>query len=143
MSPYTKTNERTGPIARAAGWFTDERRQAIQAAFASLLPLLVFAGYLTADQGDVLVSAVQAALQLLQGIVALSLLRASDAARWFNTTGRALAYALAGTVGPLGVAFRWWGDDVAAGILTIAGLSLSALAAFLQIVNVQTLSKEK
>lgn len=124
-----------------AVWFTPGRRQAIQAAIASLLPLLAFAGFVSTTQADAILSVSQAVLQLLTGIVGLALLRPSDAARWFGTVGRGLIYGLAATVGPLGVAFRWWGDDTAAIILTVAGLALSALAAFVQIVNVQTIEE--
>lgn len=124
-----------------ATWFTDGRRQAIQAAIASLMPLLVLGGWVAEGQVDVLLVTVAAVLQLTQGIVGLALLRPSDAARWFGTVGRGLIYALAAAVGPLGVAFRLWGDDTAALILTITGLTLTALAAIVQIVNVQTVDE--
>lgn len=120
-------------------WFTDGRRQAIQAAVASLAPLVVLFGYLTQDQATAALAVSGAVLQLVQGLVALSLLRPSDAARWFNTGGRGLIYALAAAVGPLGVALRFWGDDIAGAILTVTGLALTALAAVVQIVNVQTI----
>lgn len=122
-----------------ARWFTDGHRQAIQAAIAALMPLLVLGGWVLEGQVDVVLVAAGAVLQLAQGIVGLALLRPSDAARWFGTVGRALIYALAGAVGPLGVAFRWWGDDTAALILTVTGLALTALASIVQIVNVQTI----
>ncbi|MGW9345578.1 hypothetical protein ACWGR3_28915 [Streptomyces albidoflavus] len=121
-----------------AKWFTDAKRQAIQAAIAAVMPLLVLSGALLDAQVEVVLVAAGAVLQLAQGFVGLSLLRRSDAARWFGTVGRGLIYALAAAVGPLGVAFRWWGDDTAAAILTVTGLALTALAAVVQIVNVQT-----
>lgn len=124
-----------------ATWFTDGRRQAIQAAIAALMPLLVIGGWVVEGQVDVLLVTAGAVLQLTQGIVGLALLRPSDAARWFPTVGRGLIYALAAAVGPLGVAFRWWGDDTAAIILTTTGLALTALAAVVQIVNVQTVDE--
>jgi hypothetical protein len=120
-------------------WFTDGRRQALQAAIATLLPLIAYFGWVTSAQADAILSVSQVLLQLLQGIIGLALLSRSAAARWLGTIGRGLLYALAGVVGPLGVAFRWWGEDTAAAILTIAGLALTALAAFVQVVNVQTI----
>lgn len=119
-------------------WLTDGRRQAIQAAIVAVLPLLVYGGVFSDGQVEPVVAVAAAVLQVVQGLIGLSLLRASDRYRWFNTIGRGLLYALAASVGPLGVAFRWWGDDTAAAILTVAGLALSALAAVVQIVNVQT-----
>lgn len=124
---------------RAARWFTDARRQAVQGAIAALMPLLVIGGWVLDGQVDVVLVASGALLQFTQGVVGLSLLRRSDAARWFSTAGRGLIYGLAAAVGPLGVAFRWWGDDTAAGILTVTGLGLTALASVVQIVNVQTI----
>lgn len=121
-----------------ARWFTDGRRQAIQAAIVSLAPLVVLSGYLTQDQATAGLAVSGAVLQLVQGLVALSLLRPSDAARWFSTVGRGLIYALAAAVGPAGVALRFWGVDTAGAILTVTGLALTALAAVVQIVNVQT-----
>lgn len=121
-----------------AHWFTDGRRQAIQAAIASLAPLVVLFGYLTQDQATAALAVSGALLQLVQGLVGLALLRPSDAARWFNTAGRAAVYALAAAVGPAGVALRFWGADTAGAILTVTGLALTALAAIVQIVNVQT-----
>lgn len=122
-----------------ATWFTDGRRQALQAAIATLLPLVAYFGWVTTEQVDAVLSVSQVLLQLLQGIIGLALLRRSEAARWLTTVGRGVLYTLAGVVGPLGVAFRWWGDDTAAAILTITGLALTAFAAFVQVANVQTI----
>jgi len=131
-------------MKKIAQWFTDARRAAIQGAIAAVMPLLVLGGFLAQAQVDVALEATSALLQLVQGVVGLALLRASDAARWFSTVGRGLVYGLAAAVGPLGVAFRWWGDETAGTILTVVGLSLTALAAATQIVNVQTVpSTEK
>ncbi len=120
-------------------WLTDGRRQAIQAAIVAVMPLLVLTGVLLDVQVEAVLAVSAAVLQLAQGIFALVLLRPSAAARWFGTVGRGLIYALAGAVGPLGVAFRWWGNDTAGMILTVTGLALTALAAVVQIVNVQTI----
>lgn len=125
-------------MKKFASWFTDARRQAIQAAIAAIMPLLVVGGWVLEGQVDVVLVTAGAVLQLTQGIAGLALLRPSDAARWFGTIGRGLIYAFAAAVGPLGVAFRWWGDDTAALVLTTTGLALTALAAVVQIVNVQT-----
>ncbi|MCC2033056.1 hypothetical protein [Microbacterium allomyrinae] len=125
-----------------AAWFTDGRRQALQAALATLLPVVAYFGWVTTSQADALLSVSQVALQLVQGVIGLALLRPSAAARWLTTVGRGILYALAGVVGPLGVAFRWWGDDTAAAVLTITGLALTAFAAFVQVVNVQTIDPQ-
>ena len=125
-------------MKRIAQWFTDARRQAIQGALSALMPLLVLGGIVSTAAVDEVLTASSAVLQLAQGVVGLALLRPSAAARWFGTVGRGLVYGLAGAVGPLGVAFRWWGDDTAGTVLTITGLALTALASATQIVNVQT-----
>jgi hypothetical protein len=121
-------------------WFTDDRRQAIQAALGTLLPLLAFLGFIDDNQAGAITAVVAALLQLAQGIVALTLLRGSERARWLGTVMRGLVYALAAAAGPLGVAFRWWGDETAGTILTVVGMALTVFAAFLQAVNVQTIS---
>ena len=120
-------------------WFTDERRQAIQAALGTLLPLIAFFGFIDDNQAAAIAAAIAAFLQLAQGIVGLTLLRKSERARWLGTTARGLVYGFAGAVGPLGVAFRWWGDETAGTILTVTGMVLTVFAAFLQAVNVQTI----
>lgn len=121
-----------------ARWFTDARRQAVQGALASLVPLIVLLGWISDDQAALLLTALGALLQLAQGLVGLALLRASEAAVWLGTTFRGLVYALAAAVGPLGAAFLLWDDAVAATILTVTGIALTTFSAVLQIVNVQT-----
>lgn len=126
--------------ARVARWFTDSRRQAVQAAIASLVALLTMLDVTTSAQSSALLDLSASALLLVQGVIGLSLLRRSDAFTWLNEYGRGAVYAVALGVGAVGVAFTAWGDDTAAQIATVTTAVLSILTAFVQVVNVGTLS---
>ncbi|MCT2087512.1 hypothetical protein M3D75_15465 [Microbacterium enclense] len=126
--------------ARVARWFTDSRRQAVQAAIASLVALLTMLDVTTQAQSSALLDLSASALLLVQGVIGLSLLRRSDAYTWLNEYGRGAVYAVALGVGAVGVAFTAWGDDTAAQIATVSTAVLSILTAFVQVVNVGTLS---
>lgn len=126
--------------ARVARWFTDSRRQAVQAAIASLVALLTMLDVTTSAQSSALLDLSASGLLLVQGVIGLSLLRRSDAYTWLNEYGRGAVYAVALGVGAVGVAFTAWGDDTAAQIATVTTAVLSILTAFVQVVNVGTLS---
>ncbi|MFG6277938.1 hypothetical protein [Microbacterium sp. 5K110] len=126
--------------ARVARWFTDSRRQAVQASIASLVALFTMLGVTTQAQSSALLDLSASALLLVQGVIGLSLLRRSDAYTWLNEHGRGAVYALALAVGAVGVAFTAWGDDTAAQIATVTTAVLSIFTAFVQVVNVGTLS---
>ncbi|MBQ9917780.1 MAG: hypothetical protein IJO71_11355 [Microbacterium sp.] len=127
-------------LKRVARWFTSERRQAVQATIASAVTLLTMLDVTTSAQSSALLDLSASALLLVQGVIGLSLLRRSDAYTWLNEHGRGAVYALALAVGAVGVAFTAWGDDTAAQIATVTTAVLSILTAFVQVVNVGTLS---
>ncbi|CAH0257989.1 hypothetical protein [Microbacterium sp. Bi128] len=128
----------TDLIRRAAAWLTDTRRQALQAAIASLLTLVVALGFATGEQSAALLALAAGILQLLQGSLGLVYLTRSDTYSWLNTNGRAALYAAAAALGPVGVAFNLWGDEGTAAMVAIAGVIVTMLSAFVQVVNVQT-----
>lgn len=130
----------TDLIRRAAAWLTDTRRQALQAAIASLLTLVVALGLATGEQSAALLALTAGVLQLLQGSLGLIYLTRSDAYSWLNTNGRAALYATAAALGPVGVAFNLWGDEGKAAIVAIAGVIVTLLSAFVQVVNVHTVN---
>lgn len=119
-------------------WLTDVRRQALHAALGTLATLGVTIGWVTDDQAALIAGMTGSALALLQGGLGLLLLRPSDAARWFGTTGRGLVYGLAAAAGALGVGFGVWGDDNVTQALGIVSVGLTVVSSFLGVVNVQT-----
>lgn len=127
-------------IRRAAAWLTDTRRQALQAALASLLTLVVALGFATGEQSAALLALAAGILQLLQGALGLVYLTESDAYSWLNTNGRAALYGAAAALGPVGVAFNLWGDEGTAAIVAIAGVVVTLLSAFVQVVNAHTVN---
>ena len=128
----------TDLLRRAAAWFTDGRRQAIQVAFVAVLSLLVSLDFANSEQANALAALSVGVLQLAQGLIGLALLKSSDAYAWFDTAGRRIIYAVAAALGPVGIAFGLWGDHAAAQIVTVVSLAVSVLSAFVQVVNVQT-----
>lgn len=130
----------TDLIRRAAAWLTDTRRQALQAAIASLLTLVVALGLATGEQSAALLALTAGVLQLLQGSLGLVFLTHSDAYSWLNTNGRAALYAAAAALGPVGVAFNLWGDEGTAAIVAITGVVVTLLSAFVQVVNAHTVN---
>lgn len=130
----------TDLIRRVAAWLTDTRRQALQAAIASLLTLVVALGLATGEQSAALLALTAGVLQLLQGSLGLIYLTRSDAYSWLSTNGRAALYAAAAALGPVGVAFNLWGDEGTAAIVAIAGVVVTLLSAFVQVVNAHTVN---
>ncbi|GAB2699399.1 hypothetical protein BKA24_001796 [Microbacterium marinum] len=126
--------------ASAAAWFTDSRRAALQALIASSLTLLAVTGLLNQEQSFALGELSASLLLLIQGVIGLSLLRDSEWSTWLGTKGRALLYGAATALGPVGIAFQLWGSEVSAQIATIATIIASIATAFVQTVNVHTLS---
>ncbi|MCC2030628.1 hypothetical protein [Microbacterium allomyrinae] len=126
-------------LARAAGWFSDSRRAAIQALITSALTLLVVLGQVSADQSTALATLAASVLIAAQGVIGLVLLRSSEWYTWFNTAGRAAIYSLAAALGAVGIIFNVWGDETAAQIVAVATVLVSILTAFVQVVNAHTL----
>lgn len=128
-------------IRRLSSWLSDQRRQAIHGALASLAALAVFAGVVTENQVGTILTFSAALLQVAQGLFALALLRRSERYRWFNTVGRGLVYSAAAAGAAVGEAFRLWDDGTTAVIATVASLGLTALSSVIAIFNVQTIDQ--
>lgn len=125
-------------MKKLAEWFTDARRQALHAALGTLAAFAVAAGWVNDDQSTVLIGLAGSVLALAQGVISLTLLRPSEAARWFGTTGRGLVFGLAAAAGAAGVAFGLIGDAQVTHWLGLVTIGLTALSSFLAVVNVQT-----
>lgn len=127
-------------LARAAGWFTDQKRQALQAVIASATSLLVILGVVTDVQSSALLDLSASGLLAVQGALGLFLLRAGDRYTWLNTTGRGVIYSLGGAVGVVGFTFSLWSESTSSLILQVATVLASILVGALQMVNAGTLS---
>lgn len=125
-------------LSKLRSWLTDARRKALHAAVGSLAALLLAAGYVNEEQQVAIVGLVGSLLVLAQGLLGLSLLRASNAAVWFDTAGRGLIYGAAAAAGVFGVAFSWWTPDTVAYWGGLFTLGLTVVSSFLAVVNVQT-----
>ena len=127
-------------LTRWAGWFTDARRQAVQALVASTVSLLVILGAVSDVQSSALLDLSASGLLAVQGALGLFLLRAGDRFTWLNTNGRGVIYALGGAVGAAGFAFSLWSDSTSALIVQVATVLASILVGALQMVNAGTLT---
>lgn len=127
-------------FARLAGWFTDTRRAALQAFITSTLTLLAALGQISGEQSAAVATLAASVLIAVQGGIGLALLRPSDLYTWFDTTGRAAIYGVAAALGPVGVSFALWGPESSEQFVALATVLASILAAFVQVVNTQTLA---
>ncbi|REC98347.1 hypothetical protein DEU35_1447 [Microbacterium sp. AG157] len=127
-------------LTRVAGWFTDARRQALQALVASATSLLVILGAVTDVQSSALLDLSASGLLALQGALGLFLLRPGDRFTWLNTTGRGVIYSLGGAIGVVGFTFSLWSESTSSLILQVATVLASILVGALQMVNAATLS---
>ncbi len=125
-------------FAKLRSWLTDARRKALHAAVGSLAALLVAAGYVNDTQQVAIVGLVGSVLVLAQGALGLTLLRASQAAVWFDTIGRGLIYGFATAAGVFGVAFSWWTTETVTYWGGLISLGLTVVSSFLAVVNLQT-----
>jgi hypothetical protein len=116
-------------------WFTDDRRVALQAFLAVLGVLAVQLGFATEELTGLVLVFTGALLQLLQALLALAFLRPSEAAVWLDTIGRGVVYAFAAAAAPVAVAVGLITDAQAGAILAAVSTALTALAAFLAVVN--------
>ncbi|MFJ4173979.1 hypothetical protein [Microbacterium sp. NPDC089696] len=116
-------------------WLTDDRRVSLQAFFAVLGVLAVQLGFATEDTTGLVLVFTGALLQLLQALLALAFLRPSEAAVWLDTIGRGVIYAFAAAAAPVAVAVGLLTDEQAGSILAAVSTALTALAAFLAVVN--------
>lgn len=122
----------------AREWLTDARRQAVHAALGTIATLAVTVGWLNDGQSTALIGLAGSALALAQGVLGLSLLTRSDAARWFGTVGRGLVYGFAAAGGAAGVALGIWGGPDVETFLPAVAAGLTVLSALVAVVNVQT-----
>ncbi|ONI62638.1 hypothetical protein CSIV_14280 [Microbacterium sp. CSI-V] len=127
-------------LARVAGWFTDQKRQAVQALVASTVSLLVILGAVSDVQSSALLDLSASGLLAVQGALGLFLLRAGDRYTWLNTNGRGVIYALGGAIGAAGFAFSLWSDSTSGLIVQVATVIASILVGAVQMVNAGTLS---
>ncbi|GAA1915341.1 hypothetical protein GCM10009775_04780 [Microbacterium aoyamense] len=81
-------------------WFTAGRRVALYAVALALLPLLQRLGVVEQSAIEPWLIIIQAALQVLAGLLMLANLTWQDAATWFQRGGRAAIYTLGGFVAP-------------------------------------------
>lgn len=130
-------------MKKLAAWFTDARRQALHAALGTLAAFALAAGWLNTAQSDALVGLSGSVLALLQGTVSLSLLRGSDAARWFGTMGRGLVFGSAASAGLAGIVFGLLQEAQVTHWLGLLSIALTSLSSFLAVVNVQTVDATK
>lgn len=116
-------------------WFTPSARERLYTAIAALAPILVTAGILLPGQIEPILAIVAAALQGFAGILALSNLKATEAARWFGTVGRGIIYSgatvVAGAVVTLGIVSGDWANTA----LQYTSFGLTALAAVLAVIT--------
>lgn len=129
-------------VQKVRDWFTDNRRMAIQGFLATFGVLAVQLGYATEDQTGIVLIAAGATMQLIQGLLALAFLRASDAAVWFETIGRGLIYGFAAALAPVAVAVGVVADSQVALILSAVSTGLTALSALVAVLNVQAAPQE-
>ncbi|KJL39898.1 hypothetical protein [Microbacterium trichothecenolyticum] len=125
-------------LEKARAWLTDGRRAAVHGTLAAIGALGVTVGWLSETQSTSLLAAAGSALVLAQGALGLTLLRASDAAKWLNTVGRGLVYSAATAAGAAGVAFNLWGTGEASHAVGVATAAVTILSSVLSIANVQT-----
>lgn len=116
-------------------WFTPATREKIYTAIAALAPILVTAGVILPGQVEPIMAIIAASLQAFGGALALTNLKATEAARWFGTVGRAIIYGGAVTVSGAVVALGIVTQDWATNALTYTSFGLTALAAILAVVT--------
>lgn len=127
-------------LTRAAGWFSDARRQALQALVASATSLLVILGAVSDAQSSALLDLSASALLALQGALGLFLLRPGDRYTWLNTKGRGVIYSLGGAIGVVGFTFSLWSESTSGLIVQVVTVLASILVGAVQMVNAGTLS---
>lgn len=116
-------------------WFTPSARERLYTAIAALAPILVTAGILLPGQVEPILAIIAAAFQGFAGILALTNLKATEAARWFGTVGRGVIYSgatvVAGAVVALGIVSGDWANSA----LQYTSFGLTALAAVLAVIT--------
>lgn len=121
-------------------WFTPSARERLYTAVAALAPILVTAGILLPGQVEPILAIVAAAFQGFAGILALSNLKATEAARWFGTVGRGIIYSgatvVAGAVVTLGIVSGDWANSA----LQYTSFGLTAFAAVLAVITPKDVS---
>lgn len=127
-------------LEKARDWLTEARAKAVHATVGTIAALAVTIGWVTDEQSLVLVGFAGSALAVVQGVLGLTRLTPSDAARWFDTTGRGLIYALAVSAGAVGIGFGIANDGDVTRWLGILSAGLTVLSSALATVNVQTVA---
>lgn len=116
-------------------WFSPANREKIYTAIAALAPIFVTAGVILPNQVEPIMVIIAALLQVFGGVLALSNLKPTEAARWFGTVGRGLIYGSATAVAASLVALGLVTGDWSAQALTYTSFGLTALAAILAVVT--------
>ncbi len=116
-------------------WLTPGRRQAIQAAGATIVTALAGAGLMTGGQAETVTALIAQALGFLMAAMSLAHLDRTQAATWLEANLRGAVYGLAGAVAAAAMAFGLIGEDRATRILSALSLVLTILQALISIVN--------
>lgn len=119
-------------------WLTPGRRQAIQAAGATIVTGLTTLGLITGGQAETITTLIAQVLAVLMAGLALAHLDRSQAATWMAANLRATLYGLALAVAGVGMAFNLIGQEDADRMLLILSVVLTVLQALVAVVNAPT-----
>ncbi|GAA2183358.1 hypothetical protein GCM10009785_26610 [Brooklawnia cerclae] len=122
-------------ISRISAWLTAARRQAIQAAVATIVVALQGLGLITSPQGDAVTNLAAGILSTAVALLALANLDGSQKATWLATQLRATLYTLAGGVGVALVAFSIASDAQVTQVLAVISAALTVAQALVAVVN--------
>jgi hypothetical protein len=120
-------------ILTLRAFFTVARREAIYAAAAVLVPLLVNLGVIAEGVGGQILAILGAALAFLVAVLQIANFSPSGLASWFVNTGRAAIYTLAGVVVPALVVFGVLPEHASTEALAQLSSVLTTLAALIGI----------
>jgi hypothetical protein len=128
------TEERKEPrMKNFASWFTPERRQKIQAALITLVPLAVMFGYGTDGQWEQILIITGAVLAGVAGLLNLLNVRVQDWATQGWAIVRGVVYAAATAISPALMLLGFYNEDVNTRIVTGISIALTALSSAIAI----------
>lgn len=116
-------------------WLTPGRRQAIQAASATIVTALTTIGLITGGQAQAITTLIAQILAAAIAALALTHLDRTQQATWLQANLRATVYALALAAAGVAMAFNLVGQDQVEEILTVISVVLTILQALVSIVN--------
>ena len=121
-------------INRLREWFTVQRRQAIYAAVAALVPVLTMTGLITEGQTEAVLSITSVALAIVQGALQVSNWRPDQIATWFVSGGRLALYSLAATGFAAAQVLGWITPDASATSLQVIATGLLVVASIIGVI---------